>query len=63
MYHLHKLKEFRVNQKLQVMFYRSTIESIIVFGVAVWGGNVNLIPQDKKSIKRAKKCAEKILGS
>ena len=46
MYHLRKLREFKVSQKLQVMFYRSTIESVIVFGVAVWGGN--LTTQDKR---------------
>ena len=43
------------------MFYRSVIESVVVFGVAVWGGKVST--QDKKVIKRIRTYAERILGS
>ena len=60
MYHLRKLREFRVNQQLQIMFYRSVIESVLVSGIAAWGGGVTV--QDKRIINRVRKCAERIIG-
>ena len=61
MYHLRKLRQFKVNNKLQLMFYGSVIESVMVFGVAVWGGALTC--QDKRTIKRVKVCAERIMGT
>lgn len=60
LYHLRKLREFRVSQQLQTLFYQSTIESVLVFAVAVWGGS--LTQQDKKHIRQVKRCAERITG-
>jgi len=60
MYHLRKMKEFKVCVKLQTLFYHSVIESVLVFGVVVWGGA--LTDQDKKCIKRVRKCAQRITG-
>jgi len=60
-YHLRKLKEFKVCKKIMCLFYRSTIESVLMSGVSVWGGNV--IGMDKKQVKRVRKCAERIIGT
>jgi hypothetical protein len=60
MYGLRKLKEFQLSQKLQVLFYRSTIESVLLFGIAVWGGNVS--KKDRKKLNRVRKCACRIIG-
>lgn len=61
MYGLRKLKEFKVAQHLQVQFYRSTIESVLLFGISVWGGNVT--KKDRRRLNRARKCACKIIGT
>jgi hypothetical protein len=61
MFHLRKLREFKVCQKLMLTFYHSVIESVAIFGISVWGGNVST--QEKRTIKRVKTCAERILGT
>ena len=59
MYGLRKLKEFKVSPHLQVLFYRSTIESVLLFGISVWGGNVT--KKDRRRLNRARKCACRII--
>ena len=38
MFCLRKLKEYKVCQCLQMLFYTSTIQSVMPAGVAAWGG-------------------------
>ena len=55
MYCLRKLKSFNIDQKLLQMFYLSTVNSVLTFGLACWGGNINSQDRDRldKIIKRA----------
>ena len=61
LYHLRKLREFRVSVKTQVLFYESVIQSVLVFGVAVWGGG--LTQKDVKVIRRVVRTAQRIVGA
>ena len=60
-YGLRKLREFKVCMNLQVGFYHSIIESVVVFGIIVWGGAITF--HDKNAINRIKRCAERIIGT
>ena len=41
------------------LFYQSVIDSVFVFGVAVWGGC--LTAKDKRLMNRVKRCAQRIV--
>ena len=53
MYHLRKLKEFRISDNILQVFYKSVIESVLFFSVSVWGGNITA--QEKRMISRVRK--------
>lgn len=58
-YHLRKLREFRVNTCLQQLFYSATIESILFFGITVWGGSCT--SEDSKKLRRVQRTASKVM--
>jgi len=60
-YHLRKLREFRVDAKILNIFYKSVIESVMFFGVSVWGGNTT--DDDNKKISRVRRWAGRITKS
>ncbi|ELT97799.1 hypothetical protein CAPTEDRAFT_132879, partial [Capitella teleta] len=60
LYHLRKLKEFKVSPKLQELFYHATIESVMLFACTVWGNGLNR--HDEKKIRRIQKIAQSISG-
>ena len=57
---LRRLRDFRVSKKLLRMFYSATIESVLFYGVSVWGPR--LTQRDKRWIKQVRKWACKIVG-
>lgn len=61
MFHLRKLREFKVCQRLLELFYSSVVETVLTFGITVWGGS--LAQHDKKTIKRVRKRACRIVGA
>ena len=61
LYHLRKLREFRINTLLLKVFYESVIENVLFFSVVVWGGNAT--NQDKCMINRVRKRASRIINS
>ncbi len=58
---LRLLKKARLPQQLLVNFYRSVIESVITYCIAVWYSGCT--SENKKSLQRIIKTAEKITGS
>ena len=60
LYGLRKLREFGVSKDLRRMFYNATIESVLYFGIAAWGGC--LTKHDKRSLNRVRRCASRIVG-
>ena len=60
-YHLRKLRELNVSRKIKTLFYSSVIESVLTFGVSVWGGNIT--EDDKTQLERVIKCAQRIIGA
>lgn len=60
LYHLRKLREFKVNPSILKLFYTSIIESVMLFGVAVWGGN---LPKAAiKMLERVQRYGRRICG-
>ena len=45
LFFLRKLKSFGIDNKLIELFYHATIESIIVFCITSWGGNIRIRDQ------------------
>jgi len=60
MYHLRKLREFKVDRRLLELFYHSIIESVATYGIAIWGGNVH--KKDRKQLDKVRKVASRIVG-
>ena len=60
MYGLRKLREFKVSKQLLKLFYSSTIESVMTFGISVWGGSI--AKREKRAINRVRRCASRIVG-
>jgi len=60
LHHLRKLREFGVDPEIMELFYNSVIGSVLLSGVAVWGGHVE--KQDQKSIDKIRKKACRIVG-
>ena len=60
LYHLCKLREFRVEKRIQKLFYSSVIESVLLFGVTVWGGGCS--QADAVKIRRIQRSAMRIIG-
>jgi hypothetical protein len=61
LYHLRKMKEFKVSRRLQDLFYLATIESVILFACPVWAGGCT--QQDRKGMDRVQRRARRIMGS
>ena len=57
LFHLRRLKYFRLPQQLLKNFYRATIEIIITGNITAWYGNRTL--QDRKALKRVVRSAER----
>ena len=60
LYGLRKLKEFKVSKEIMKLFYCSTVESVLYFGISVLGGSLR--KQEKKSLNRIRRCASRIIG-
>lgn len=60
LYHLRKLREFRVNRNLMEYFYHSVIETVATFGIITWGGNI--LKKDRKKLERIRKVSSRIVG-
>jgi len=59
-YGLRKLREFKVRKQLLKLFYSSTVETALTFGIAVWGGS--LTKREKRTLNRVRRCASRIIG-
>jgi len=60
LYGLRKLREFKVSKHIMRLFYCSTVESVLYFGISVWGGSLR--KREKKSLNRVRRCASRIIG-
>ncbi|KAK1799486.1 hypothetical protein P4O66_007711 [Electrophorus voltai] len=58
LYHLRRLKGFRLPSKVLRNFYTCTIESILTGNITVWFGNS--IKQDRQALQRVVRSAERI---
>ena len=61
LYFLRKLKSFRVDKKIMNIFYTSSIQSLISFGIICYGGNLNM--SHIKKLNRIIKNASQIMNS
>ena len=59
LYFIRKLNSFKVNVEIIKTFYLSSVQSLILFGITCWGGNIRKV--DKIRINRAIRKAEKII--
>ena len=60
LYFMRKLKSFKVSNNIIKLFYLSSIQSIILFGISCWGGN--LTQTDKTRIDRLIRKSGKMLN-
>ena len=60
LFFLRQLKKFKMNRNILVLFYRSTIESVLTFSLSTWYGNATL--DDKKLLNSVVRAAERIIG-
>ena len=58
LYFLRKLRSFKVNPEILLLFYRATIESIITYGINCWGSLI--MTKDKERINRLIRKSEKL---
>ena len=61
MFFLRKLRSFKIDTILLSLFYRSTMQSILSFCIAAWGGNIR--DKDKCTMNRIVKKACKICSN
>ena len=59
LYFLRKLRSFKFNPEILLLFYRATIESIITYGINCWGSSI--MTKDKERINRLIRKSEKIV--
>ena len=59
LYFLRKLRSFKVNPEILLLFYRATTESIITYGINCWGSSI--MTKDKERINRLIRKSEKIV--
>ena len=59
LYVLRKLRSFKVNPENLLLFYRATIESIIIYGINCWGSSITT--KDTERINRLISKSEKIV--
>ncbi|KAK1806250.1 hypothetical protein P4O66_000138 [Electrophorus voltai] len=58
LYHLRRLRDFRLPSKVLLNFYTCTIESILTGNITVWFGNST--KQDRQALQRVVRSAERI---
>ena len=61
LYHLRKLREFQVVRSIQILFYASTIESVLLYGSLVWGGSCS--NEDRRKLLRVTRNCEKVISA
>ena len=61
LFFLRRLKKFGLCRKILELFYRSTIESILTFSIAVWYGTST--QQQRKKLDRVVRTASRIVGT
>ncbi|KAK1803875.1 hypothetical protein P4O66_003817 [Electrophorus voltai] len=61
LYHLRRLRDFRLPSKVLRNFYTCTIESILTGNITVWFGNST--KQDRQALQRVVRAAERITHS
>ncbi|KAK1788967.1 hypothetical protein P4O66_015873 [Electrophorus voltai] len=61
LYHLRRLRDFRLPSKVLRNFYTCTIESILTGNITVWFGNST--KQDRQALQRVVRSAERITHS
>ena len=62
MYFIRKLREFGIDKTICTLFYRSVLESVVLFCIAAWAGNANKrdIIRINRLIKIASKCTNAV---
>ena len=60
LYFLRKLRSFKVDKTLQILFYKTCIQSLLTFCIQCWGGALSL--QNKNKLDRVVKLGGKITG-
>ncbi|ELT93714.1 hypothetical protein CAPTEDRAFT_110058 [Capitella teleta] len=61
LYYLRKLRQFHVDRHLQELFFIATIDSLLLFGMTVWGGRCTA--RDRNNISRVQRIADKIMNT
>jgi hypothetical protein len=61
LYFLRKLKQFRVSTDILLMFYRASIESVLIFNCLVWSFGCSA--DDNHRLQRVIRQAEKVIGT
>ena len=61
MYFLRKLKKFKVSKEMLLLFYKSSIQSVMLYNAICFYGNATL--ESKAKFNRVHKAAAKIIGS
>ena len=60
LYFLRKLRSFKVDRTLQILFYKTCIQSVLTFCIQCWGGALSV--QNKNKLDRVVKLGGKITG-
>ena len=60
LYHLRKMRDFKVSRRIQELFYLATIESILLFASPVWAAGCT--QQSMKNLDRVQRRARRIIG-
>lgn len=58
LYHVRRLRKFKISTALQKSFYIATVESVLSGSITAWYGNCS--SQDKIALHRVIRCAERI---
>lgn len=60
LFFLKQLKKCGVSSKGLLQFYRAAVESVLMFGITVWFGNVSA--EEKRQLNKVVRTASKIIG-
>ena len=61
LFHLRRLRKFRISPQILRNFYSCTIESVLMGNITAWYENST--EQDRKALQRVVRSAERIIGS